>query len=103
MKQPIHGPIATLVAAFCALALTLPAAPAFATKLVGNSISGTVTSLANGHLLVVDGKSYSVPVTGPAMAQLRQLRVGETVDLVLSGPASSASTTVLAIHVHNGS
>ncbi len=65
-------------------------------------VTGTVDSI-QGNQIVIDGHSYSVSVDGSALQDLQQVQPGQTVDVLLNGPANSAQTEVIAIHVHSGS
>jgi hypothetical protein len=86
----------TLVALIGASACALPA---YSGRAPGNMVTGTVSSVSSNQI-VVDGKSYSVKVQGPAFRQLQQVQLGEAVDLLLNGSPKSAGSQVIAIHVH---
>jgi len=73
--------------------------PAFSARLMQFKITGTVSAVS-GNQIVVDGKSYSVKVEGPALRQLQRVQVGQTIDLVLNGSAASSASQVTAIHPH---
>ena len=90
------------IALLAVLAASLHAAPGFATRIAADVVSGSVTSVAGGHI-VIGSKSYNIQLTGPALNQMQQLHVGQVVDLVLNGPPGAAATQVVAIHVHNPS
>ena len=57
----------------------------------------------SGNQIVVDGKSYSVKVDGPALRELQKVQVGQVVEVVLDGKPGTSSAQVIGIHVHEGS
>ena len=75
------------------------ASPAFSARLMQFKVTGTVSAVS-GNQIVVDGKSYSVKVDGPALRQLQRVQVGQTIDLVLNGSAASSASQVTGVHVH---
>jgi hypothetical protein len=81
------------------VAMSSLALPAFSARLMQFKITGTVSAVS-GNQIVVDGKSYSVKVDGPALRQLQRVQVGQTIDLVLNGSAASSASQVTAVHVH---
>jgi hypothetical protein len=87
-------------AALAVLALTAYAVPGFAAMVIQNVVSGTVTSVGSGQI-VINGTTYNVQLQGPALQELQQVHAGEVVDVALSGPPGAAGTQVVAIHVHN--
>jgi hypothetical protein len=95
MKQRAYGLIGTLAA----LGMALYGAPAFSAR-PPSMVSGSVTSI-EGRQIVVNGVAYDVQLQGTALHQLGQVRVGQRVDLVLSGPPGAAATQVTGISVHN--
>jgi len=99
MKQP-NLKLAALVAA---LSMALNAAPAWTSRIPDFLVSGTVTSVAGGQQITINGKSYPIQLQGPALQQLRQVQVGQTVDVELSGPPGATSTQVVGINVHHAS
>jgi hypothetical protein len=66
---------------------------------VANMLSGNVTGVS-GNQIIVDGRTYSVRLSSPALRELQQIQVGQKVDLVLSGAPQAATTEVIGIHVH---
>lgn len=84
------------------LAVVLHATPAFSARVAGIVISGTVTSVTGGQI-VINGATYSVQQTGSVLTQLQQVEVGQMVDVVLNGPAGAATTQVVSIHVRPAS
>ena len=89
------------IAAASAATLILGSAPAWAGRVPDNMIAGTVSAVS-GNQIVVDGKSYSVKVDGPALRQLQKVQVGQVVEVVLNGKPGSSSAEVIGIHVHEG-
>jgi hypothetical protein len=98
MRNPTLKSI-LVAAALTVMAALLPQAPALASRVPPNMLSGSVTGVS-GNQIIVDGKSYSVRTDSPALRQLQQLQVGQKVDLVLNGPPSSAASQVVAVSVH---
>ncbi|HTW75946.1 MAG TPA: hypothetical protein VMD56_13615 [Steroidobacteraceae bacterium] len=88
-----------LIGVLGVLGLALQGAPAFSSR-APVLVSGSVTSI-NGGQIVVNGVSYDVQLQGQALHQLEQVRVGDKVDLVLSGRPGSGATQVSAIRVHH--
>ena len=84
-----------------AVALILGSAPAWTGRVPDNMVSGTVSAVS-GNQIVVDGKSYSVKVDGPALRELQKVQVGQVVEVVLDGKPGSSSAQVIGIHVHEG-
>src|SRR6185312_17106728 len=78
--------------------LALSASSAWASRPLPG-ISGTFTSVS-ANQIVIDGHAYSVPVDSPALHELSQIRPGQQVDVVLSGPPGAAGTQVVDIHAH---
>ncbi len=96
-----HSMKSMTVAVAVAAALVLSSAPAWSTKVPDNMLSGTVSAVS-GNQIVVDGKSYSVKVDGPALRELQRLQVGQVVDLVFNGAPRAVSSQVIGIHVRGG-
>ncbi|HEX4023752.1 MAG TPA: hypothetical protein VHX52_03475 [Steroidobacteraceae bacterium] len=97
MKQPNL----ILITAIAMLAIAFHAAPASSAMPIAFTVSGTVTSVAGGDQIVIDGKSYTVQVQGPALGELEQVHVGQKVAVVLNGPPGAAATQVVDIQVQN--
>ena len=96
MKISMMKSMATAAAA----ALVLSSA-AWSTKVPDNMLSGTVSAVS-GNQIVVDGKSYSVKVDGPALRALQRVQIGQVVDLVFNGAPKAVSSQVIGIHVREG-
>jgi len=87
-----------VLAAVAVLALAIPGGDALATRVFDFTVSGTVTRVTSNQI-VINGKTYYVPVQGPALRDLEQVHPGQVVDVILSGPPGAAGTQVVAIHV----
>jgi hypothetical protein len=94
MKHPVKkgmALVAVIAASWCA-------GPAFSARVLSNTVVGTVSGVS-GNQIVVDGKSYSVKIDGPALRQLQRVQLGSQVDLMLNGSPQSAASQVVGIHV----
>jgi hypothetical protein len=87
----------TAAVAAAALASGLLPGTALANKMVYN-VSGEVTSPPVGQEITVNGQTYQIAPGSAAETQVTQVVQGENVQLVLTGPANSSSTQVVAIH-----
>lgn len=87
--------------AAAAVVLILGSSAAWSVRPPDNMVSGTVSAVS-GNQIVVDGKSYSVKVDGPALRALQSVQAGQVVDLVLNGAPRASGSQVVAIHVHGG-
>jgi len=97
MKQSMMKSMTAAVTA----ALVLSSAPVWSSKVPDNMLSGTVSAVS-GNQIVVDGKSYSIKVDGPALRELQRVQVGQLVDLVFNGAPHAVSSQVISIHVREG-
>lgn len=94
--------ISKSMAAAAAVTLLLGSAAAWSVRPPDNMVSGTVSAVS-GNQIVVDGKSYSIKVQGPALRELQRVQVGQLVDLVLNGAPQASSSQVISIHVRQDS
>jgi hypothetical protein len=72
----------------------------FANTPAANMVTGQVTAVAGGDHISVNGQLYAVKPSSPASATLPQVRVGQTVDILLDNPPRSPLAQVVVIHVH---
>ena len=71
----------------------MPGRPACSTP----QVSGQVSAQPESTVIEVNGVRYLVAVNSAAAAQLASLHVGDSVGLVLDGPATSSASHVIAI------
>jgi len=78
-------------------ALGMTATPVLSATVVPPAISGTVNAVGNDLTITVNGQRFSVVPGSAAANQLSTIHVGDTVGLVLNGPASSSASQVIGI------
>ena len=99
LKLGKFGPIlAALTLALCVLPNV-----GWSTHMAGELVSGTVTAAPASGEIEVSHRTYHIKANSPADKALRNFSAGQTVDLVLDGPANSAKSEVVSIMVHAGS
>lgn len=101
MKPVKFGKIA--LGASCTLALCLGATAGWGTRVYGDLVVGQVTAAPAGGEIEVSHRSYHIKGNSAADKALRNFSAGQTVDLVLDGSASSATSQVIGITAHVGS
>jgi hypothetical protein len=84
------------------LAIGGPAANTWAARVLSAQVSGLVSSQPESTVIEVNGVRYLVAVNSAAAAQLATLHVGDSVGLVLDGPATSSASHVVAIIANPG-
>ncbi len=84
------------------LALLLTGSGAFASRLAGPIVTGTVSAVSGTSAVTIDGRTYSVQPNSPAGTELTHIKAGQVVDAMLSGPPSSADSEVIDITPHVG-
>lgn len=67
---------------------------------INTVVTGQVTGVSGGDHISVNGRLYALKASSPASTVLPQVKVGQTVDVVLDHPPSSSLAQVVAIHVH---
>jgi hypothetical protein len=96
MKKPMTS---LLLASTLVLASVAGTSSAVATIMITPQVTGHVTAIAGATIIVVDGHQYLVAVNSPAFQTLQNLHVGDSVGLILDGPAKSSSSHVTSIQV----
>ena len=91
-----------LVVGALALAFCLKPNVGWSTRALGALITGEVTATPLGGTIEVDHRSYHVMPNSAAEKALGNFYAGLTVDIVLDGPATSATSQVVAIARHTG-
>jgi hypothetical protein len=86
-----------------AAALGATAMSAQASRVAGEIVSGTITSIDPPYRIAVDGHTYAILASGAAAESLGRLVRGQHVDLVLDGPKSSSTSHVISVVTHAGS
>jgi hypothetical protein len=89
-----------LLNVFAAAMLASLSHAACANTPVGNLVTGQVTGVSGGDHVSINGRVYAVKASSPASNTLPQIKVGQTVDVVLDNPPSSSLAQVVVIHVH---
>jgi hypothetical protein len=89
----LYGPVAAVA---LALGLLLGAGGAQANRPVGAQIAGTVTAVT-ANSITVNGTTYTINPNSPAAAELRQVSVGQSVSLQLTGAAGSSASQVVSV------
>jgi hypothetical protein len=98
VKLGKFGPsLAALTLALCVLPNV-----SWSTHMVGELVSGTVTAAPAGGQIEVSHHTYHVKANSPADKVFRNFSAGQTVDMVLDGPANSVKSEVVSIMVHSG-
>lgn len=70
-----------------------------ANQLPGELITGQVNAVAGDTSINVDGKIYRIKSGSPAAQAVRNISLGQVVDVQLNGPASSSATEVVNVVV----
>ena len=87
-----HAFLALLASAVLLISLASPALANIPTSL---GQTGTVTGLPGGNRIEVDGRIYTIPSGSEAAQRIKDLHVGDRVDLKLEG-----SGKVTKVNVH---
>lgn len=87
------------VASMLAVANVVSIAPAVAIVVVAPQVTGRVTAIPSSTVIVVDGHQYLVAANSPAFKTLQTVHVGDSVGLMLDGPAKSSASHVTSILV----
>ncbi len=85
---------------FAAVMLALLSQATSANTPAGNLVTGQVTGVSGGDHVSINGRQYAVKASSPASNTLPQVKVGQTVDVILDNPPSSSLAQVVVIHVH---
>jgi hypothetical protein len=85
------------------VAMSWPAVNSWAARVLAPQVSGQVSSQPESTVIEVNGVRYLVAVNSAAAAQLATLHVGDSIGLVLDGPATSSASHVVAIIVNPSS
>jgi hypothetical protein len=83
-----------LAAAAALATLCVSGAPAWANRPVQAQVSGQVTAVEGTAAVTVGSTTYLIAANSPAYQTIQSVRVGETIGLVLSGPAGDSSSQV---------
>jgi hypothetical protein len=95
MRHPITFKsvrLAGLVAAGLALG-----APAWANIPVPPQITGQVSAVEGTTAVTINGTTYLIAANSPAYQAIQSVNVGDTIGLILSGPAGVSTSQVVAI------
>ncbi len=85
-----------------ALGLATGAGASWANRLVGDVITGQITAISGVDAVSIGGQMYSVQAGSAASQVLPTLAVGQIVDAMLNGPASTSQSQVISISLHTG-
>jgi hypothetical protein len=85
-----------------ALALLAAPPPGWSTRVVGQIVTGQVTSMPAAGQIEVDHQVYRVRAGTSADRNLRKFHMGQRVDLELDGPVVATGAQVVSIAVHAG-
>ncbi|HTT05904.1 MAG TPA: hypothetical protein VMF64_11490 [Steroidobacteraceae bacterium] len=83
------------------LALAAMPALAFAGMPLQAQVTGQVSSVEGSTAVRIDGTTYLIAPNSPAAQDIHTVSAGDTVGLVLNGPAGSATSEVVYI-THTG-
>lgn len=72
-------------------------APVGANTPVLAQVTGTVTAISGNNVIVVNGTRYLIGVSSAAFTQLPTIKVGQSVGLIMDGPATSSGSHVISI------
>lgn len=92
-----------LVAAAAALVFCLGPNVGWSTRAYGDAVTGEVTAAPMNGVIEVAHRSYHIKSNSAAEKDALNFYAGQTVDVVLDGPAGSSDSQVIAIAVHTGS
>jgi hypothetical protein len=81
------------------IAVLILSGPALANQLPGDLVSGQVNAVAGDTSIKVDGKIYRIKSGSPAAQAVRNISLGQVVDVQLNGPANSSVTEVVNVVV----
>jgi hypothetical protein len=84
--------LAALLAAGLALG-----APAWANIPVPPQVTGQVSAVEGTTAVTINGTTYLIAANSPAYQAIQSVSVGDTIGLILSGPAGDATSQVVAI------
>jgi hypothetical protein len=87
--------VSLLLAGGMAVALAPP--PAQASRTVEPQVVGHVTSVGSNTAIVVEGRRYLVAVNSAAYKALGDVKVGDSVGLILNGPPTNSASHVTAL------
>src|SRR5579863_4641300 len=65
-------------------------------------VTGTVSAVVGTTGVTIDGTTYLVAPNSPAAAAIRAVSVGETIGLILNGPAGVGTSQVVLIETGAG-
>jgi hypothetical protein len=92
-----------LLAATAALVFCLGTNIGWSTRAYGDGVTGEVTAAPLNGVIEVAHRSYHIKANSAAEKDALNFYAGQTVDVVLDGPAGSSDSQVIAITVHAGS
>ena len=84
--------LAAVVAAGLALG-----APAWANIPVAPQVTGQVSAVEGTTAVNINGTTYLIAANSPAYQSIQSVTVGETIGLILSGPAGDPTSQVISI------
>ncbi len=84
-----------------AVALLASSSPSWSARVVGQIVTGQVTSMPASGQIEVDHQVYRVRAGTSADRNLRKFHMGQRVDLELDGPVAARGAQVVSIAVHS--
>jgi hypothetical protein len=95
------GKLSLILAAFIVTVGLQPAA-AWATRVLGVTVSGAITASPSPTQIEIAHKVYHILANSPAAKAARSFSLGQVVDAVLSGPAVNQEPEVVSLVLHSG-
>jgi hypothetical protein len=92
-----------LAAAALAMVFCLRANVGWTTRAFGDMVTGEVTSAPLNGQIEIAHHLYHVKPKSAADKALSSFYAGQTVDVVLDGPASNSGSQIISIATHSGS
>lgn len=89
-------------AVVAALALGTVVTPVSASRLIQPQVTGQVTSVEGTAAVTVNGTTYLIAADSAAYQTVQGVHVGDTIGLVLNGPAGQSGTQVIYIVTNAG-
>ena len=88
------------LAAAAVIAISSQPATSWATRAVGSTVTGEITSSPSTTEIEVAHRRYHIEANSPATETARSFFLGQVVDLVLSRPGANKEPEVVSISAH---